>query len=248
MRDFEILAASYLGPGGYGNHRNAFVAWPPHLQARFRKGELADLHWSLLFDSDPARFERMDLMSRLGLMAVKLLAAGLESKPAEWRDRTGVCVETCAGSLATDLSFLQTPRASLFAYTLPSTVIGEICIRYRLRGPVLCLVTPPGAGPETPGALVEAIDWLDQGEAAACLCVRSEGVDQRCADILPEGLAPSAWYGCAALVGLPDIELPRAETPALQSGTNPTPLALNLDGKLSLAELCRSLCSVPEQT
>jgi len=171
MNDLAILAASYLGPAGYGNDltglrahpdtapavttegparghlvrfgRPMFIGarewlsgaqsgqdvrapgvvsgcspglrpWPAPLDAAFQQGDLAELHWSLLFASDPARFARMDLMSRLGLMAVELLDAGLESLPVDRRDRIGICLETCAGSLATDLRFLQNAAGKPF--------------------------------------------------------------------------------------------------------------------------------------
>jgi hypothetical protein len=198
MNDPAILAASYLGPAGYGNDLTGLHPWPAPLDSAFQQGDLAELHWALLFASDPARFARMDLMSRLGLMAVELLDAGLESLPVDRRDRIGICLETCAGSLATDLRFLQTPRASLFAYTLPSTVIGEICIRYHLRGPVLCLLT---AGRSSPSALVEAVHWLERDDAEACLCLVGEAVDPEVVAVWPEGLPLPQWHAGALLVG-----------------------------------------------
>ena len=237
MGQIRIVSASYVGPRGYGNSRRGFAFWPPHIQALLQKGELAGLHWSVIFSSDPARFERMDLMSRLGLMAVELLEAGFEHKSSEERDKIGVCVETCAGSLGTDVRFLQTPRASIFTYTLPSTVIGEICIRYRLRGPVLCLVAP---APEGSGVLAEAADWLEQNEADACLCVGCEAVDQDCAAHLPDGVAAYGWHGCAALVD---------KTEACFRGEGPTsPGSQPNLASSALIQICQSLCSFPKQT
>ena len=222
-----ILAASYLGPAEHGNDLTGLRPWPAQLNGAFQQGDLAELHWSLVFASDPGRFSRMDLMSRLGLMAVELLDAGLECLSAERRDRIGVCVETCAGSLATDLRFLQTPRASLFAYTLPSTVLGEICIRYHLRGPVMCLVTPPGAGQS---ALAEAAHWLDQGEAEACLCVGSEAVEPESASLLPAGFSLPQWHACAVLLSDATGQ-PRQY-----------PLTVNQSRPQSLGGMCQELC------
>jgi 3-oxoacyl-(acyl-carrier-protein) synthase len=222
-----ILAASYLGPAGQGNDLTGLRPWPAQLNAAFQQGDLAELHWSLIFASDPGRFSRMDLMSRLGLMAAELLDAGLQCLAPEQRDRIGVCVETCAGSLATDLRFLQTPRASIFTYTLPSTVIGEICIRYHLRGPVLCLVTPPG--PEQ-GSLAEAAHWLDQEDAAACLCVGSEAVEPESANLLPQGFCRPQWQACAVLLGQAAGKLRQY------------PLTTNQSKTESLAGRCWNLC------
>ena len=51
MNDVAILAASYLGPAGYGNDLTGLRAWPAPLGAAFHQGDLAELHWSLLFAS-----------------------------------------------------------------------------------------------------------------------------------------------------------------------------------------------------
>ena len=72
-----ILAASYLGPEGHGNDLTGLRPWPAQLNGAFQHGNLTELHWTLVFASDPGRFSRMDLMSRLGLIAAELLDAGL---------------------------------------------------------------------------------------------------------------------------------------------------------------------------
>jgi len=218
-----IQAASYLGPEGFGNDLTGLRAWPAPLGDALQRGELEGLHWSLVSGSDPSRFARMDFMCRLGLMAAELLAAGFEAMPGARRDRTGVCVETFTGSLDTDVRFLQLPRPSLFAYTLPSTVIGEICIRYRLRGPVLCLVSPDTRGSQ---ALAEAADWLRQDDADACLCLSCEALDRGIAAALPAQLQPRRWHAAALLVG------------GSAGGLREKPFATG-----SLVEICQRLCS-----
>lgn len=199
-KSLAILAASYLGPEGFGNEQTGLRAWPAPLLEAVRRGELEGIHWSLVSASDPSRFARMDLMCRLGLMAAELLDAGFDTMPGARRERVGVCVETFTGSLDTDVRFLQTPRPSLFAYTLPSTLVGEVCIRYRLKGPVLCLVSPDGAGNS---ALAEAADWLQQNDADACICLGCEALDRGIAEAagLPDHLRLRDWHACAVLVG-----------------------------------------------
>jgi 3-oxoacyl-(acyl-carrier-protein) synthase len=171
------------------------------LNEALARGELDGLRWSLVAASDPSRFARMDFMCRLGLLAAELLAAGFDTMTPARRERVGVCVETFTGSLDTDVRFARTPRPSLFAYTLPSTLIGEVCIRYRLMGPVLCLVAPqPAAGQ----GLVEAAEWIRQGDADACLCLSCEALDREAAAALPENLRPVGWHAAALLLGKPD--------------------------------------------
>jgi 3-oxoacyl-(acyl-carrier-protein) synthase len=209
MNPPAVLAASYLGPEGFGNDLTGLRPWPWPLAEELARGELAGLHWSLLSASDPSRFLRMDLMCRLGFMAVELLDAHFEARPAVQRDRLGVCVESFTGSLDTDIRFAQTPRPSIFAYTLPSTVIGEICIRFGFRGPVLSLVAERPGG-ENAGT--EAAAWLATGEADLALCLSLEALNPSTARTLPlpPALAPCLWHGAALLLGREDGS-PRAK-------------------------------------
>jgi 3-oxoacyl-(acyl-carrier-protein) synthase len=63
----------------------------------------------------------------------------------------------------------SSPR--LFAYTLPSSPVGELSILHGLRGPGLAVVSGRSAGLE---ALAEAQALLQLGEVAACLVIAVE--------------------------------------------------------------------------
>lgn len=196
-----ILAHSHLSPDGYGNDRTGQRPWPANIRPALQSGDLDALHWSHLFPTEAQRFARMDWLSRVALLAVELLDVPFDRLEPQTRDRTGVCLETSSGCLTTDLRFLQVaPRPSLFTYTLPSTAIGEICIRHRLRGPVLCLLSANANGQQ---ALTEATDWVARGDADAALCVRCEALASDARSCLPEDAFAStaAWFGDALLIG-----------------------------------------------
>jgi 3-oxoacyl-(acyl-carrier-protein) synthase len=203
MNDFVIHAASYLGPEGFGNDQTGLRAWPPPLQENLSRIQLGGLHWSLLSESDPSRFLRMDLMCRLGFMAAELLGANFDAMTPARRERLGVCVESFTGSLDTDIRFALAPRPTLFAYTLPSTVVGELCIRFRLKGPMLSLVSPDAHGAN---ALGEAVEWLRDDDAEMALCLGIEAMNLSTADSipLPKNLSPRSWHGAALLLGRSD--------------------------------------------
>ncbi len=224
MNEFVVRGASFVGAEGFGNHRIGLRPWPASIAAALGAGELEALRWGTLFDSEGGRFGRMDQLSRLGLMAVELLSAEFDGMEPAQRDCVGVCVETRSGCVTTDFRFMQMPLASTFAYTLPSTVVGEICIRYHFRGPVMCLlpVSDHAASVET------ALGWLRRGEALAAVCVSCDLLDQKIAPfMLSAHHAPSGgWQSCAVLIG------PRAA-----GASEPAPA---LD---SLPRLARSLCA-----
>jgi 3-oxoacyl-(acyl-carrier-protein) synthase len=228
MNDFAIHAASYLGPEGFGNDQTGLRDWPSSLKEDLSRGELDGLHWSLLSNSDPSRFLRMDLMCRLGFLAAELLSVNFDTLPDACRERLGVCVESFTGSLDTDIRFAQTPRPSIFAYTLPSTVIGEICIRHRLKGPVLSLISPLTNGAN---AMTEAAEWLraDNAEMALCLTIEAMSRSTAASISLPENLSPRGWHGAALLLGRKENS-PR-ERPFTAG---------------ALVDICRKVCSAPE--
>jgi 3-oxoacyl-(acyl-carrier-protein) synthase len=115
-----------------------------------------------------SRFGRMDLLSQLALLSVESLRIDFETMD---RSRIGVCMSVCAGSLATDIEYWKGrkqvggPSPTLFAYTLPSSAIGEIAIRYRLTGPNLCFVGTDAM------LLAEARDFIERNEVEGCVCV-----------------------------------------------------------------------------
>ncbi len=199
MSSVVIQAASFLDERGYGNDIIGHRQWSGQIQESIRSGEPEEAHWTALFQSDPGRFGRMDLMSRLGLMATELLNAGIGELPESERQGVGVCVETTAGCLSTDLKFLQTPRASLFSYTLPSTVIGEICIRYRLRGPVSCFIKAEHEEP----AFAEAVRLIEEDEALACICMSCDALEAEAVRKLDQPALWSSpkWEAAALLLG-----------------------------------------------
>ena len=229
MNDFAILATSFIGADGYGNDQTGRRPWPTPVAEELQDGNLEALRWSTLFSSETSRFGRMDPLSRLGLMAVELLNAGIETMEPAKRDALGVCVETRSGCTVTDMRFLQMPLASTFAYTLPSTVVGEICIRYRFRGPVMCLLPVSGQG----DALETALGWLNRGEADTCVCVACDVVDKRIAASMlsPDDTPTGGWQGCAVLIGR------RA------GASREYPCRLD-----SLPRLARSLCALTKST
>jgi 3-oxoacyl-(acyl-carrier-protein) synthase len=228
MNEFVVHAASYLGPEGFGNDQTGLRAWPSSLNEDLSRGEIDGLHWSLLSDSDPSRFLRMDLMCRLGFLAAELLGVNFDAMTDTHRERLGVCVESFTGSLDTDIRFAQTPRPSIFAYTLPSTVIGEICIRYRLKGPVLSLISPDTNGAN---AIAEATEWLRDGDAEMVLCLGIEAMNRSTASSIasPENLSPGGWHGASLLLGHPE------------NSPHEKPFAA-----VALVDVCRKLCFAQE--
>ena len=119
----------------------------------------------------PARLARMDRLCALALVAcdAALVDAGLSPADASWNpERTGVVLGSAFGSHATNEAYYRgylsadgaSPR--LFAYTLPSSPVGEITIHHRILGPSSTTISGGTAGLD---ALREALRHLYAGRA-----------------------------------------------------------------------------------
>ena len=82
------------------------------------------------------KFFKMDLLSKLGFLTAEIL---LMDDPIAEKDKTGIFIANSSSSLETDRKFHETmknpsnyyPSPSLFVYTLPNILMGEISIRHK---------------------------------------------------------------------------------------------------------------------
>ena len=95
------------------------------------------------FVGDYPKFFKMDTLSRLGFIAAELLLK--HSGASEHSDKscqpTAIILANRSASIKNDRDYLATtsegnyyPSPSLFVYTLPNIVTGEIAIRHHIQG------------------------------------------------------------------------------------------------------------------
>lgn len=106
------------------------------------EGTLPRLTRKTAFNQPCKRFSRMDNYTQLGLSAIAfaLKDAGIENW--EGKRNIGIIAATINGCLDTDIRYYDTviPEAgkltspNLFAYTLPSSFLGEAAIKFGLTG------------------------------------------------------------------------------------------------------------------
>jgi 3-oxoacyl-[acyl-carrier-protein] synthase-1 len=105
-------------------------------------GSLTDLFRGLKIDYP--KFFKMDNLSKVGFLAAEML---LQNHPC--KNETAIICFTSAASLNTDKAFQKTiqydedffPSPSLFVYTLPNVVNGEIAIRHGCKTETSCYVS-----------------------------------------------------------------------------------------------------------
>jgi len=121
------------------------------------------------------KFYKMDNLSKLGFLGTEMLLKGTPFLDRYKKEEIGVVIMNSSSSLDTDLSYHETikdkssyfPSPSVFVYTLPNILIGEICIRHKIKGENAFLVSDHF----DPGKFIETIKLLlDKDYAQACLC------------------------------------------------------------------------------
>ena len=90
------------------------------------------------FNIDYPRFYKMDNLSKLGWLASEILLKDSFKKENYAPEDIGLIFSNTNSSLDTDQKYMASvadiPRSSLFVYTLPNIVSGEMCIRNNFKG------------------------------------------------------------------------------------------------------------------
>ncbi|MFK7741034.1 MAG: hypothetical protein AB8H80_12000 [Planctomycetota bacterium] len=120
-----------------------------------------------LFGKTDTTFRRIDLPAKALVLACEA-ADILQLLDEDERQETAICIETDLGSLHTDVSFASSlddecVHAGIFPYSLTSTCLGEVALRYGLRGPTVSMSVRDGVSPAGAG-LREALRMLACGD------------------------------------------------------------------------------------
>lgn len=96
------------------------------------------------FQINYPKFFKMDNLCKTGFLATELLLRGKNLSEQFQPEEMGVIFSNANSSLDTDIryeaSIATNPSPSLFVYTLPNVLIGELCIRHRIKGETACFV------------------------------------------------------------------------------------------------------------
>jgi hypothetical protein len=166
----HVVGSGWIGERGFGSGARAETVWDT-------RAELAG-HVASPPGGKPSRnYGRFDLPTRLVCHAVQLALrdAGYGAeRPCP--EAAGLIGTGDVGTLAANLAYYGDycehgkvlGRSNLFVYTLPTSVIAEAAIHFRLRGPLLFLASRPDddLGP----AFRAACDFLAEG-AVPCMMV-----------------------------------------------------------------------------
>ncbi|MFH0866744.1 MAG: 3-oxoacyl-ACP synthase [Bacteroidota bacterium] len=88
------------------------------------------------------KFFKMDNLSKLGFLTTEILLGKYNAGKSLIHEKTGIVIANSSSSLDTDFTYFDSirdiadyfPSPSVFVYTLPNIMIGEICIRHKITG------------------------------------------------------------------------------------------------------------------
>lgn len=94
------------------------------------------------FQVSYTKFYKMDGLSKLGFITAEILFKDTDFLAKYNKDSIGLIVQNSSSTLLTDTDFQNTisdrakyfPSPSVFVYTLPNIMLGEICIRHQIKG------------------------------------------------------------------------------------------------------------------
>ncbi|MDR1981289.1 MAG: beta-ACP synthase [Tannerellaceae bacterium] len=99
---------------------------------------------------DDRRFYKMDDLCKLGYITAACLLSDVDWTSRYKPEETGIVLSNASSSLYTDIRHQQViddlgdkeASPAVFVYTLPNVVMGELCIRYNIRGENTFFITP----------------------------------------------------------------------------------------------------------
>jgi hypothetical protein len=101
------------------------------------------------------KFFKMDTLSKLGFVAVEYLLKEVHLSEKYLPEDVGIVLQNSSSSLETDEKHQESigdrqnyfPSPSVFVYTLPNIMVGEIAIRHKFKGENVVLISEkPDAG------------------------------------------------------------------------------------------------------
>ena len=121
------------------------------------------------------KFYKMDNLSKLGFLNAELLLRKSDVLIKYGTEEIGIVIANSSSSLDTDFDYQELirdksnyfPSPSVFVYTLPNILIGEICIRHKIKGEHVFFISEDF----DPGQILTYVTHLfDQEKITACIC------------------------------------------------------------------------------
>ncbi|KXX71693.1 MULTISPECIES: hypothetical protein [Flammeovirga] len=135
MKDLFITDSIHLS-----NNKITYRGEDAHFEAEDLKQFLKKVYKSL--ELSYSKFFKMDLMSKAGVLATEFLVRNNNLIEKYNDDEVGLVFVNKSASLDTDQQHHDTikeasayfPSPSIFVYTLPNIVMGEVCIKHKWNG------------------------------------------------------------------------------------------------------------------
>jgi hypothetical protein len=131
------------------------------------------------FQFNYPKYYKMDNLSKLGWLAAEILLKDTFNQNNYRPEEIGIVLANANSSLDDDIKYFDSTKdiasPSLFVYTLPNIVIGEICIRNNFKGEHAFFLQDILDA----GFIAQQVNYLlDKNMLQACICVWVDVLDQ----------------------------------------------------------------------
>jgi len=122
-------------------------------KVEIRQQESIDAYFRTLYKSmgiNYGKFYKMDPLCKLAFLCTETLLRDLDLTKKYPEDKIGIVVENRHASIISDEKHQASiqnkqdyyPSPSVFVYTLPNIMLGELCIRHTIKGENSCFLFP----------------------------------------------------------------------------------------------------------
>ena len=155
-----------------------FVNFAAFIKALYKKEQL-----------NYPKFYKMDNLSKLGFLTAELMLKESTVLKEYVSEEIGIVISNSSASLDIDSVHQGTikdksnyfPSPSVFVYTLPNILIGEICIKHQIKGENAFLIAE-----KFDAELIEnyVMNLFEQGSIKACVCGWVEFLEEHYESVL----------------------------------------------------------------
>jgi 3-oxoacyl-[acyl-carrier-protein] synthase II len=160
--NIAVVGAGWITASGFGSLADGQEFSMPS------QGALPELQRELASDQPCKHWRRLDDYCKAGLITASLALKDVDTIAPKDPEKTAVIVSSATGSAQVDRNYFNTvlpqegllASPNLFAYTLPSCMLGEVSIYYGFTGPAMVINQTT---PDMMNGIIGGIKFLSYG-------------------------------------------------------------------------------------
>lgn len=160
--NIAVIGGGWITASGFGSLEDGKDFSMPS------QGTLPELRRELVLTKSGKHWRRLDSYCKAGLITASLALKDTDLYASKNLEKTAIIVSTATGSAEVDRRYFDTvlpqegllASPNLFAYTLPSCMLGEVSIHYGFTGPAMVISQTT---PDMMNGIIGGVKFLSYG-------------------------------------------------------------------------------------